>query len=247
MTTAGLLIIGNEILSGKIQDENTPYLLRELRQQGVDVMAVHVIPDEIDVISSDVRSFSDRFDYVLTTGGVGPTHDDVTMEAVAAAFELDLVVHDEMERQLRNALRGEEPNESQMKMCTLPRGAQLISTPDLWFPLVHLGNVYIFPGIPRLLRAKFESARDAFKGQPYHLRRVYVRCMESDIAQDLHDLLDDFPELLLGSYPRTTARESASDYLTMLTLESRDEGYVVRAVESLVARIPDEHLLRIEP
>jgi molybdenum cofactor synthesis domain-containing protein len=247
MSSAGVLIIGNEILSGKIQDENTPFLLRELRQQGVDVGAVHVIPDEIDVIASDVREFSERFDYVMTTGGVGPTHDDVTMEAVAAAFGVELVIHREMERQLRVALKGQEPNESQMKMCTLPLGAELISTPDLWFPLVRMRNVFIFPGIPKLLQAKFESARQQFRGEPYFLRRVYVRCMESDIAQDLHELLNDFPELLLGSYPRTTPRESASDYLTMLTLESRDETYVTRAVKSLVARIPNEQVLRIEP
>jgi FAD synthetase len=128
----------------------------------------------------------------------------------------------------------------------LPRGAGLISTPDLWFPLVRVHNVYVFPGIPKLLQAKFESARDCFKGQPFFLRRVYVRCMESDIAQDLHDLLADFPELLLGSYPRTTARAADDDYLTMLTLESRDEQYMLRAVDSLVARIPGGALLRVD-
>jgi FAD synthetase len=246
VSTAGILIIGNEILSGKVQDENTPYFLRELRALGVDVRAVHVVPDEIECIAEEVRSFSARFDYVLTSGGVGPTHDDLTMDGVAAAFGVELLVHDEMAGQLRRALHGAEPNPSQLKMCMLPRGADLISTPDLWFPLVQVRNVYIFPGIPRLLQAKFESARGCFKGQPYYLRRVYVRCMESDIAQDLHDLLADFPELLLGSYPRTTARTGEGDYLTMLTLESRDEAYMLRAVDSLVARIPDGSLLRVD-
>jgi FAD synthetase len=246
MSTAGILIIGNEILSGKVQDENTPYLLRELRSLGVDVRSVHVVPDEIELIGGEVRDFSDRFDYVLTSGGVGPTHDDLTMDGVARAFGVELAVHDEMAAQLRRALRGAEPNASQLKMCMLPQGACLISTPDLWFPLVRVNNVYIFPGIPRLLQAKFESARTCFKGQPYFLRRVYVSCMESDIAQDLHDLLADFPELLLGSYPRTTARSSESDYLTMLTLESRDEQYMLRAVDSLVARIPGGTLLRVD-
>jgi FAD synthetase len=246
VSTAGILIIGNEILSGKVQDENTPYFLRELRALGVEVRAVHVIPDEIEEIALQVRGFSARFDYVLTSGGVGPTHDDLTMDGVARAFGVDLVMHAEMAAQLRRALRGTEPNASQLKMCTLPAGAGLISTPDLWFPLVHVRNVYIFPGIPRLLQAKFESARGTFKGEPYFLRRVYVSCMESDIAQDLHDLLADFPELLLGSYPRTTARASESDYLTMLTLESRDEQYMLRAVDSLVARIPNGALLRVD-
>jgi molybdenum cofactor synthesis domain-containing protein len=246
MSTAGILIIGNEILSGKVQDENTPFFLRELRAIGVDVRAVHVVPDEIEEIAEQVRAFSRRFDYVLTSGGVGPTHDDLTMDGVARAFGVELVVHDEMAVQLRKALRGAEPNSSQLKMCTLPLGAALISSPDLWFPLVQVRNVFVFPGIPKLLQAKFQSARGCFKGQPWFLRRVYVRCMESDIAQDLHDLLADFPELLLGSYPRTTARSSDSDYLTMLTLESRDEQYMLRAVDSLVARIPSGSLLKVD-
>jgi FAD synthetase len=245
MSTAGILIIGNEILSGKIQDENTPYLLGELRRLGVQVGAVHMIADEIDEIARHVREFSARFDYVLTTGGVGPTHDDVTMEGVAQAFGTELECHPELERRLRRALGGKEPNASQLKMCMLPRGSELVPTPDLWFPLVHVGNVYVFPGIPKLLQAKFDSARERFRGQPFYLRRVYLRCIESDIAQDLHDLLAEFPGLMLGSYPRTTARQSDDDYLTMLTVESRDEQYMLRAVDSLLLRV-QHAVLRVE-
>jgi molybdopterin-biosynthesis enzyme MoeA-like protein len=207
---------------------------------------VHVIPDVIEGIAAEVRDFSQRFDYVLTSGGVGPTHDDLTMDGVAAAFGVDLLVHEEMAGRLRDALRGEEPNASQLKMCMLPRGAALISTPDLWFPLVQVRNVYVFPGIPKLLQAKFEGARACFKGRPFYLRRVYVSCVESEIAQDLHDLLADFPDLMLGSYPRTSARTGEGDYLTLLTLESHDEQYVLRAVDSLVARIPGGSLLRVD-
>ena len=145
MSTAGILIIGNEILSGKVQDENAPYLLRELRTLGVDVERVHVIPDEIECIAEEVGRFSKAFRYVITTGGVGPTHDDVTMEGVARAFGLKLVRHVEMEKQLRDALRGKEPNASQLKMTELPEGAKLVATKDLWFPLVTLQNVFIFP------------------------------------------------------------------------------------------------------
>lgn len=242
MSTAGLLIIGNEVLSGKVADENTPYLLPELRKQGVDVGRVHVIPDDVDLIASEVRSFSDAFDYVLTTGGVGPTHDDVTMEAIAKALGRRLATHDEMKRLLLGALQGREVNASQLKMCELPEGAALIQGGDLWFPLVFVKNIYIFPGIPRLLRAKFDSARDHFKGTPFYLRKVFMSCIESDIAQALHDLLEDFPDLGLGSYPST----SAVDYRTMLTLESRDATYVEKAVETLLARLPSASILRVE-
>ncbi len=242
MSTAGLLIIGNEVLSGKVADENTPYLLPELRKQGVDVGRVHVIPDDVDLIASEVRSFSHTFDYVLTTGGVGPTHDDVTMEAIAKALGRQLVTHVEMKRLLLKALRGTGANASQLKMCELPDGAGLIQGGDLWFPLVFVKNIYIFPGIPRLLQAKFDAARDHFKGSPFYLRKIFMSCIESDIAQDLHDLLEDFPDLGLGSYPNTTA----VDYRTMLTLESRDATYVEKAVEALLTRLPSASILRVE-
>ena len=242
MSTAGILIIGNEVLSGKVQDENAPYLLRELRVQGVDVCRLNVIPDEVDLIADEVRSFSAAFDYVLTTGGVGPTHDDVTMESVAKAFGLELEIDPDMHQLLLNSIRDRAPNESELKMCQVPRGAQLIKSQDVWIPLVNIRNVYIFPGIPRLLQAKFHSARQHFQGEPFHLRKIYMSCVESDIAQNLHDLLADFPELRLGSYPRT----SDVDYRTLLTLESRDLTYVDKAVDSLVGRLPQSKLLRVE-
>ncbi len=242
MSTAGILIIGNEILSGKVQDENAPYLLRELRKQGVDVDRVHVISDVVETIAEEVRRFSDAYEYVLTSGGVGPTHDDVTMESIALAFGTSLITHARMEELLRKALKGQEPNESMLKMCQMPEGSELIEGTDLWFPLVTMRNVFIFPGIPKLLRAKFDSARHHFRGEPVYLRRVFVSCMESDVAQDLNELLVEFPELMLGSYPRVTD----ADYRTMLTLESRDKAYLTRAVDSLVARIPSEWLLRVE-
>ena len=243
MSTAGILIIGNEILTGKVQDENATYLLRELRRQGVDVPRVHVIPDEIPEIARDVREFSEKYDYVLTSGGVGPTHDDVTMDGVAAAFALPLEQNAEMTQMLRGALREREPNASHLKMCTLPKGAKLIATKDLWFPLVQVKNVFIFPGIPRLLQAKFDAARETFRGEPVYLRRVYVSLIESDIAADLNALLVEFTDLMLGSYPRTS---HDVDYMTMLTLESRDEGYAERAAQALVKKMPSGTVVRVE-
>lgn len=241
MSAAGILIIGNEILTGKVQDENAPYLLKELRKRGVDVGRVHVIPDEIDIIAHEVRTFSDRYDYVLTTGGVGPTHDDVTMDGVALAFGRKLVRDPRMEEKLYKALRGREANESHLKMTELPEGAELIETPDLWFPLVQVENVYVFPGIPGLLRSKFEGARDRFVGVQVYLREVYVTCIETDIAQDLRDLLSEFPDLDVGSYPKM----SEEGYRTLITIESRDEAYVDRATDALVDRIPADYLLRV--
>jgi FAD synthetase len=241
MSTAGILIIGNEILSAKVVDANAPYLLRELRGLGVDVERVHIIPDEVEVIADEVRRFSEAYDYVITTGGVGPTHDDVTMEGIARAFGCQLFRHAELERRLRKALRGKEPNASQLKMTEVPEGAELLESEGLWFPLVTIKNVFIFPGIPSLLERKFNEARHRFQGQTVYLRRVFVKALESDVADDLANLLEGFPELKLGSYPNF-----GGEYRVMVTLESRDEDYVARALSSLLTKLPSEVVLRVE-
>src|SRR5690554_4226106 len=235
MPRAGIIVIGNEILSGKVVDANSPYLCRELRQLGVDVERIATIPDVIDVIAHEVRTMSDAFDFVFTSGGVGPTHDDLTMDGVAQAFGVPLRVHESIVERIERA-QGKPVNESLLKMASLPEGAVLIDAGDLWFPVVLVRNVYIFPGIPELLRRKFESIRARFQGVPFVLRRVYVRRRESDIAADLHALLAEFPELLLGSYPRIGEVE----FHVLLTLESRDSLYVQRALDALLARLPQD-------
>jgi molybdenum cofactor synthesis domain-containing protein len=242
MSTAGILIIGNEILSGKVQDENAPFLLRELRALGVEVLRVNTIPDVVEVIARDVREFSQSYGYVITSGGVGPTHDDVTMEGVAAAFGRKIVRHPRMDEMLRDALRGRDPNASHLKMTELPEGAELIETPDLWFPLVKVENVFVFPGIPRLLQAKFTGARDRFVGQRIFLRNVFLACIETDIALDVNALVAEFPALQVGSYPRI----GEDSFRTLITLESRDEAYVLRALDAFVGRIPADYVIRVE-
>jgi molybdenum cofactor synthesis domain-containing protein len=241
MPSAGILIIGNEILSGKVADANSPFFCRELRPLGVDVERIVTIPDEVATIAREVRAMSDAYDVVLTSGGIGPTHDDLTMEGVATAFGLPIEYSESIGARIRRAT-GEELNESQRKMAQVPAGATLLDAGDLWFPLVVVRNVYVFPGVPELLRRKFESARDLFRGVPFVLRRVYVKSRESDIAASLHDLLREFPELLLGSYPRV----DEESFHVMLTLESRDAGYVERALGSLLTRLPATAIFKVE-
>jgi molybdenum cofactor synthesis domain-containing protein len=231
--TAGIVIIGNEILSGKVQDVNAAYLLRELRLLGVDVKKVSVIPDEIDIIATEVAMFSRQFDVVFTSGGVGPTHDDVTIEGIARAFGRRVIRHPELERLLRNRYNS-DLNEARLKLTEVPEGAQLIREDGLWLPAVTVDNVYIFPGIPDLLRQKFESIKERFRERPYFLRKVYVKEGEGNIAGYLHNLLREFPELMLGSYPDI----HNPSYKVMLTLESKDEGYVHSALQRLLALLP---------
>jgi molybdenum cofactor synthesis domain-containing protein len=241
MPTAGILVIGNEILSGKVIDTNSPFLCRELRDLGVDVERIYVIPDVIDTIARDVRSMSDAFDLVFTSGGVGPTHDDLTMDGVALAFGRPLELNPSIAERIERA-QGSPPNESQLKMALLPVGAMLIDSGDLWFPVIVVENVHIFPGIPELLRRKFSSVRERFRGVPFQLKRVYLLQRESDIAVYLNATLSEFPELLMGSYPRT----GEGTHHVMVTLESRDPRYLTRALDALLARLPTDAVQKIE-
>ena len=241
MPTAGCLIIGNEILSGKIVDTNSPFLARELRALGVDLERILTIPDEVDTIAREVLVLSKAYDFVFTSGGIGPTHDDMTMESIALAFGRDVVLHTGMVERLERAQK-KPLNDAMKKMAMLPDGATCLDAGDLWFPIVVVENVHIFPGIPELFQKKFESIRERFTGVPFQLRRVYVKAYESEIADELHALLGEFPELLLGSYPRIAEQ----DYRVLLTLESRDGDYLDRATESLRARLPASTIHRIE-
>ncbi len=241
MPTAGILIIGNEILSGKVTDTNSPYLCRELRELGVEVERILTIPDDVEGIAREVRSMSDAYDHVFTTGGIGPTHDDMTMEAVAQAFDLEITKSESIAARIERA-QNKPPNESQLKMAMVPDGSQLVDAGDLWFPVVIVQNVHVFPGIPELLYKKFESIRSRFRGVPVLLKQVYVKQRESDIAHSLNELLQEFPELMLGSYPKI----GEEMFHVLLTLESRDAGYLQDSLDALLAKLPDDAIHKVE-
>jgi molybdenum cofactor synthesis domain-containing protein len=241
MPTAGILIIGNEILSGKVTDTNSPYLCRELRALGVDVERILTIPDDVRMIAREVRALAEAYDLVFTSGGIGPTHDDLTMDGVALAFGRKVLKSESIAERIERA-QGMPPNASQLKMAMIPEDAVLIDSGDLWFPVVVVENVYVFPGIPELLRKKFESVRERFRGVPVLLKRVFVKRRESDIAPALNDLVEAFPELMLGSYPKI----GEESFHVLLTLESRDAGYLQRALDALLLRLPGDSIHKVE-
>src|SRR6266705_346352 len=230
--TAGIIVIGNEILSGKTRDENSPYLVRELRSLGVDVRKISVVPDELNLISNEVREFSNSYDYVFTTGGVGPNHDDLTMEGIAGAFGRGIRRHPELGSTLRQYYQS-DVIDANLRMADIPEGARLVGGKGMWFPVVAVENVYIFPGVPEILQKKFARIKETFREAPFYLREVYLKADEGQIAGILHRVLEDFPELLLGSYPYF----DNPVYSIKLTLESKDAGYLDRAHRSLVAEL----------
>lgn len=227
MSSAAIIIIGNEILTGKFADENGPYLIRRLRDLGVDLVRLTVIPDVIEVIAREVREASAAVDHVFTTGGVGPTHDDLTMLGIAAAFDTPLERHPELagiiEAHMRaRAERDGEPLASAaldaaLRMADIPAGAALWWDGPVRFPLVVARNVAIFPGVPELLRLKFEAVAARFTGAPLACRRVWTADGEPTIAARLTEASQRWPTVAIGSYPRF---ELVPPHV-LVTLESR--------------------------
>jgi molybdenum cofactor synthesis domain-containing protein len=239
--TAGIVLIGNEILSGKVVDANAAYLCRELRQLGVDVRRITVIPDEVDLIAATVAEFSRGFDVVFTSGGVGPTHDDVTIEGVARAFETRVIRHPHLVGLLDGYYRG-DLNEARLKMAEVPEGAELFASDSLRFPAVVIRNTYVLPGVPEIFRQKFEALKERFRESPFYLCSVFVSIGEGTLADHLNAVLAGRPELLLGSYPEFANPE----YKVKVTLESKDKAYLDEAVSDLLARLPDGAIVRID-
>jgi FAD synthetase len=239
--TAGIILIGNELLSGKVVDANASYLCRELRALGVDVRRISVIPDEVDLIASEVAHHSRTLDVVFTSGGVGPTHDDVTIEGVAQALGVAVVRDPRLVTLIERFAKG-RLNEARLKMAEVPEGAELVAGEELAFPAVAIRNIYVLPGVPEIFRQKFQALRERFRESPFHLRSVFVSIPEGTLAEHLNALLRRHPDLLLGSYPEFLNPE----YKVKITLESKDREYVERALEDLLAGLPGGAVVRVE-
>lgn len=232
VATAGIVIIGDEILTGKFADENAAFLIGELRALGVELRRITMIPDDVADIAATVTEFAARFDHVFTSGGVGPTHDDVTMEGIARGFGTRVVRQPELEQRVR-AYWGERLAEPNLRLADVPEGCELVYGKDQVWPVVAYGNVYILPGVPALFRRKFVDIRDRFRTDPVTVARVYIDADEGQIADDLHAVVAAFPGVRVGSYPRF----SEKDFRVLITLEARDAADVAGAQAMLVARV----------
>jgi molybdenum cofactor synthesis domain-containing protein len=240
--TAAALIIGNEILSGKTPESNLVALARTLRALGVLLRRAVVVADDIDVIAREVVDLSRSHDLVFTSGGVGPTHDDVTTEAVARAFGVGVVASPAMEALLREYY-GEHCTEAHLRMALVPAGAELLTYGESRWPVVVMKNVWLLPGIPEVFRMKIPIIRDRLSGgRPFVSRAVYTRMDEGDLKPLLDRVVEGHPGVEVGSYPKWCD----PDCLTMLTFDGRDEGAVSKAVDAFVALLPAGEPHRIE-
>jgi FAD synthetase len=239
--TAGIILIGNEILSGKVVDANASYLCRELRALGVEVRKISVIPDEVALIADEVGQFAADYDVVFTSGGVGPTHDDVTIEGVARALGVPVIREPRLVKLLEGFYKG-RLNDARLKMAEVPDGAELMADGELVFPAVVIRNIYILPGVPEIFRQKFEALRERFREAPFFLCSVFVNMGEGTLADHLNEVLREHPQLLLGSYPEF----SNPEYKVKVTLESKNRDYLETAVAALLERLPKPSVVRVE-
>ncbi len=200
---ACLIIIGNEILSGRTHDKNLPYLAEELNKIGVRLAETRVIPDIEDTIIATVNECRAKFDYVFTTGGIGPTHDDITSECVAKAFgvaiELNAEAHELLKSHYENP---EDLNEARLRMAHVPVGAELVQNPISKAPGFRMGNVYVMAGVPMIMQAMFQGIKHQLVGgKPMVSRSVGGYIPEGTIAKMLAEIQGDFPQTDIGSYP----------------------------------------------
>jgi molybdenum cofactor synthesis domain-containing protein len=200
--TACLLIIGNEILSGRTQDANLAYIAKGLGEIGVRLREVRVIPDVDETIIATVNEVRAKFDYVFTTGGIGPTHDDITSECVARAFGVPWVLDEEARRRLASGYGPGELNEARLRMAHIPEGASLIDNPISRAPGFQIGNVFVMAGVPRIMQAMFDGVKKSLKGGPPVLSRsITCALAEGILADGLGKLQHRYADLDIGSYP----------------------------------------------
>jgi len=241
MPTAGIVIIGDEILSGKFVEENAAFLIGELRSLGVDLRRITVIPDVLADIAATVTDASARFDHVFTSGGVGPTHDDITISAIAHGFGVSVARHPELEAKIR-AYWKDKLADANLRLADIPAGSELVYGKDQVWPVVCFKNVYILPGVPALFRRKFVDIRDRFRASPVWAARLYVDGEEGELAPQLDAVVAAHPSVKIGSYPRF----SEKDFRVLLTLEAATGGEVTAAFEMLRGRLAAA-VVRTEP
>jgi len=235
---AAIIVIGDEILSGLTPDLNSGWLAKQLFDLGVFANIIITIPDNREVIIDWVVKLSKEYDFVFTTGGIGPTHDDVTRESMAKAFNHRFVLHPEAEKYLRDFYK-DRITESRLSMAYLPEGVKLIRNPISAAPGFIIENVFVFPGIPELLKLMFSQIIENFNYSQFHIRLIKTNLPESVYAKELFLTAEKYPSVIIGSYPKiydTTCK-------TEIVLKSKRESDLQDAfehVESLVQKLQTE-------
>jgi molybdenum cofactor synthesis domain-containing protein len=224
--TAGILLIGDELLSGRTKDKNLGYIADFLAALGVDLREARVVPDDQDEIANAVNSLRARYTYVFTTGGIGPTHDDITADAIAKAFAVK-IDHDPRAVAILEAHYAPGMlNEARLRMARIPEGAELIENPVSKAPGFRLKNVFVMAGVPKIMQSMLENIAPMLsRGPAMNTASVTAHIAEGDLAQPLKEIQHRFPEVAIGSYPF----EEAGKFGAHLVLRSREERKLAEA------------------
>ena len=240
IVTAALLVIGDEILSGRTKDKNIGYVAEYLTNIGIDLKEVRVVPDEEPEIVAALNALRARYNYVFTTGGIGPTHDDITADAVAKAFGVPVDYDPRVVEILRARLvqTGGVMNEARMRMARLPAGAELVLNKISAAPGFRIGNVIVMAGIPQVMQAMLEYVTPQLKtGAKMLSETVRADCREGDIGTELGAVAAAHPGVVIGSYPFMDEKRAANAHVVMRSRNSQKLAAAKAAVEAMLARV----------
>ncbi len=235
IVTAAILVIGDEILSGRTKDRNIGYIAEYLTDIGIDLREVRVVPDVEAEIVAAVNALRARYTHVFTTGGIGPTHDDITAESIAKAFGLPIEVNERARALLMERIP--QMNEARLRMARMPVGAELIENAVSRAPGFSIGNVHVMAGVPAIMQAMLDALTPRLKTGPRVLSHsIAAGLKEGDIGAPLGAIQAEFPDVKIGSYP--TFDEKAG-FTTTLVLRSRDPARLEAAAEAVDAMLAD--------
>jgi molybdenum cofactor synthesis domain-containing protein len=236
------LIIGNEVLSAKVVEANGAHLTKRLRERGLPLRMMMTVPDEVDAIVEAIEVCRRRAHWLITSGGVGPTHDDVTVRAVALALGRKVVRLPRMEALVTEHYGERAPAEA-MRLAEAPQGAELWDIPGHWYPVLTCERVFMLPGVPMLFKAQLELVLQRLPTAKVELTNLYLSAGESEIANALDTVALAMPEVAIGSYPTF---DPADGYRVKITVEHAERAKVASAVERLEATLPAGSILRRE-
>ena len=240
-TGAAAVIIGNEVLTAKVVDANGPHLIRRLRERGIPLRSVEIVTDDVDIIVDAVSRARSRAAYVFTSGGIGPTHDDVTVRAVSLALGRQVVRLPEMVELIRR--RSDHMTDAALRLADAPEGAELWPQEGSWFPVLTVDRTFLLPGVPQLFKLQLETVLKRLSGAPVHIRCLYLRLGESTIAAVLDRVALDMPHVAVGSYP---VFDSTLDYRVKVTIEAAEAPPVEEALARIRGGLPADAIIRQE-
>ena len=236
IVTAAMIVIGDEILSGRTKDKNIGFVADYLTGLGIDLNEVRIVADDKDDIIAAVNALRNRYDYVFTSGGIGPTHDDITAESISEAFDVPCLPHPQAMKDMAAdyAIRDMKFTEARQRMARTPEGAELIDNPISKAPGIRMQNVYIMAGVPKIMQAMMDAIAPTLRSGTKALSTsIDCSCREGTIGAPLTEIQANHPDTMIGSYPRY----DDDRYTTQIVVRSRDQQHIDAAVKDIEAML----------